>query len=91
LSWRDLRRRLNAGIACWTKLEITPPSISNHPRYGTTIGINGYSITSSARASSIGRHVEAERLRGRQTELAVCPKRLLLILEGTSNDSQWAR
>jgi hypothetical protein len=24
-----------AGIACWTKLEITPPSISNHSRYGT--------------------------------------------------------
>jgi hypothetical protein len=22
-------------IACWTKLEITPPSFSNHPRYGT--------------------------------------------------------
>jgi hypothetical protein len=22
-------------IACWTKLEITPPSISNHSRYGT--------------------------------------------------------
>src|SRR5205823_11952724 len=34
-SWRDLRRRTNAGIACWTKLEITPPSISNHSRYGT--------------------------------------------------------
>ncbi|MFZ3374402.1 MAG: hypothetical protein WA183_02500, partial [Chthoniobacterales bacterium] len=24
-----------AGIACWSKLEITPPSISNHPCYGT--------------------------------------------------------
>jgi hypothetical protein len=35
LSWRDLRRRPNAGIACWTKLEITPPSISNHSRYAT--------------------------------------------------------
>jgi RNA-directed DNA polymerase len=35
LSWRDLRRHLSAGIACWTKLEITPPSISNHSRYGT--------------------------------------------------------
>ncbi len=29
------RRRTNAGIACWTKLEITPPSISNLSRYGT--------------------------------------------------------
>src|SRR3989442_14594416 len=37
-SWRDLRRRTNAGIACWTKLEITPPSISNHSRYGTSTG-----------------------------------------------------
>jgi hypothetical protein len=27
-----------AGIACWTKLEITPPSISNHSRYGTLLG-----------------------------------------------------
>jgi len=35
LSWRDLRRRFNAGIACWTKLEITPLSFSNHSRYGT--------------------------------------------------------
>jgi len=35
LSWRDLRRRSNAGIAWWTKLEITPPSFSNHSRYGT--------------------------------------------------------
>jgi hypothetical protein len=25
----------NAGIACWIKLEITPPSLSNHSRYGT--------------------------------------------------------
>jgi hypothetical protein len=24
-----------AGIACWTKLEITPPSISNHLCYST--------------------------------------------------------
>src|SRR5215208_7727916 len=24
LSWRDLRRHLSAGIACWTKLETTP-------------------------------------------------------------------
>ena len=23
------------GLACWTKLEITPPSISNHPCYST--------------------------------------------------------
>jgi hypothetical protein len=37
LSWRDLRRRFNAGIACWTKLEITPPSFSNHSRYGTAL------------------------------------------------------
>ena len=36
-SWRDLRRRSNAGIACWTKLEITPPSFSNHSRYGTIL------------------------------------------------------
>jgi Ca2+-binding RTX toxin-like protein len=28
-------RRVNAGIACLTKLEITPPSFSNHSRYGT--------------------------------------------------------
>src|SRR5712691_8544021 len=35
LSWRDLRRRSNAGIACWTKLEITPPSISYHSPYAT--------------------------------------------------------
>jgi DNA-binding NtrC family response regulator len=37
LSWRDLRRRSNAGIAWWTKLEITPPSFSNHSRYGTRV------------------------------------------------------
>jgi hypothetical protein len=35
LSWRDLHRRSNAGIACWIKLEITSPSFSNHSRYGT--------------------------------------------------------
>jgi hypothetical protein len=29
-------RRVNAGIACFTKLEITPPSFSNHSRYSTT-------------------------------------------------------
>src|SRR5271166_1987705 len=32
-SWCHLR--FNAGIACWNKLEITPPSFSNHFRYGT--------------------------------------------------------
>ena len=26
----------NAGIACWTKLETTPPSFFNHSRYGTS-------------------------------------------------------
>jgi hypothetical protein len=31
----QLRRRSNAGIACWIKLEITPASFSNHSRYGT--------------------------------------------------------
>jgi hypothetical protein len=31
----DLRRRENAGIACWSKLEITPPSISCYSPYGT--------------------------------------------------------
>src|SRR6516162_6943300 len=35
-SWRNLRRHESAGIACWTKLEIMPPSNSNHSRYGTT-------------------------------------------------------
>jgi hypothetical protein len=25
----------DAGIACWTKLEITPPSFYNHSRCGT--------------------------------------------------------
>jgi ABC-type uncharacterized transport system substrate-binding protein len=34
-SWRNLRRHESAGIACWTKLEITPPSNSHHSRYGT--------------------------------------------------------
>jgi hypothetical protein len=29
------RRRFSAGIACWNKLEIAPPSFSNHSRYGT--------------------------------------------------------
>ncbi|MGP0093898.1 MAG: autotransporter outer membrane beta-barrel domain-containing protein, partial [Xanthobacteraceae bacterium] len=44
-SWRDLRRRCNAGIACWTKLEITPPSLSNHSRYGTNGGSPQVSYT----------------------------------------------
>ena len=35
LSSRDLRRRFSAGIACWNKPEIAPPSFSNHSRYGT--------------------------------------------------------
>src|SRR5215211_5287258 len=33
--------RPNAGIACWTKLEITPLSFSNHSRYGTSRGLSG--------------------------------------------------
>src|SRR3954454_1352981 len=34
-SWRDLRRRSNAGHGLLNKPEITPPSHSNHHRAGT--------------------------------------------------------
>src|SRR3954453_21140363 len=34
-SWRDLRRRSNAGHGLLNKPEITPPSHSNHRRDGT--------------------------------------------------------
>src|SRR3954468_12571376 len=34
-SWRDLRRRSNAGHGLLNKPEITPPSHSNHLRAGT--------------------------------------------------------
>src|SRR3954469_53927 len=34
-SWRDLRRRSNAGHGLWNKPEITPPSHSNHRPDGT--------------------------------------------------------
>src|SRR3954468_13084764 len=34
-SWRDLRRRSNAGHGLWNKPEITPPSHSNHRPAGT--------------------------------------------------------
>src|SRR3954469_14966775 len=36
-SWRNLRRRSNAGHGLWNKPEITPPSHSNHRPDGTTL------------------------------------------------------
>src|SRR4051794_10294288 len=38
-SWRDLRRRSNAGHGLLNKPEITPPSHSNHHRAGTGGGV----------------------------------------------------
>src|SRR3954452_10892347 len=41
-SWRDLRRRSNAGHGLLNKPEITPPSHSNHHRAGTKFAVRAY-------------------------------------------------
>src|SRR3954454_6605672 len=55
-SWRDLRRRSNAGHGLGNKPEITPPSHSNHPYHrpdGTPRAADNY--PGSVKASDGGR------------------------------------
>src|SRR3954463_3380439 len=68
-SWRDLRRRSNAGHGLLNKPEITPPSHSNHRPHGTH-GIRTGSLNHWHRLPS---RTALLRLKGLQHACRLCP------------------
>ena len=71
------------GIACWSKREITPPSISNHPCYGTLT--NSHTFTSRGVRIPIWNRTSANGMgvllgvsrRKRLVKIRYCPMFLL--------------